>query len=920
MPDYVPGFTRSARAAGLLVLTLLVLMIHQRTSAHATPGNVPAGQAEPVWCFSRIEDRERYVVLHMAHPQGLTPAEILDAHHMPKAWLEGVSDPVCFTDWRDGASYLFHLNGRIILSKASFHRAMLTYDGNPLSGYLGMPSLPNAGRAIPMPEVWCYSLFTNAAKDTGVYVGHYPGIRPQEMEISPGEQETLPSDIDYAQAERLECFASWLESAQFRTTILARESLGSGAMDAPYAGPIIRERGKAYRVDRFALTPIAAPNAGALLDLNTRPVWCFTIFTGAQNSTATFGHYPDEPLEAVFARVGGPDWVKEAVKNQAAAEETSCYPSWEAAYNSLFIGAKRNYDQYLPENPGEAEYEVVILRHYLGGEWQKAQRPELSAAMTPNPLTLTRIAPTPTITPSPTLSPTPTQTPTRDARLTSQDNAVWCFTHVEDLAHDVVFLMGHPPHMSYAEIRDRYRLPPGLLSRPDRETYCYDSWLDTALFVADLRSAQLRIDRFRPEHRTEAQIGEYQAMIQANLGTLITIGINARAMGRSLGALGRPDQPVWCSSYFSTIHETGGVYLGHYVDQGDDAILTDYGLQRTDGWKREPSGTYCFASWNEATYFQWEITGERAIYTASFIATRKAYPVNAPVPPPRYAVPFGTPAPTPTSTSMPILTPTATRAPAGAALLGENIRGVWCFTVFTGGQGSTATFGHYPGEPMEVVFARVAAPDWVMTVVQNYAAVKETSCYPTWEAAFGGMFIGQQKNLGKRLPEDPTEADYETVILETYLGTDWQGLRRSELSAEDPQPVETARKSGPVWCHYTIANGQNTSTSLVSAYPDMAVEEVLTLGSGFAYLLKQEPVIQKADCFTSWEAAIDAGVQDWRLFDGEALPTKLGEGDYEVLFLRYAFGPDWREKQRTEFSASAPPNPLTLEFIERKDQ
>lgn len=909
---------RNACYLSLALLPLILLALPYWTTAQAAPNS----QTEPTWCFSRIEDQKRNVVFHLAHRQGQTPEDIIDAYHMPSGWVAGLSAPVCFADWEEGETYLGQLRLTLMPSKtqAAFDEEMQAHSGKPWVTPLDRPKLEESAPTIPMPEVWCYTLFTNAVKDAGIYIGHYPGISPEEMA---SEGEKLPPDIDYSRAERTECFTSWQESVRFRNMVITMTSVTILPDEYPFAEILSREYGHAYPVDQFALTPTAVPAASTLLDTNTRAVWCVTIFTGAYDSKAVFGHYPGEPLETVFARAPAPDWVKEAVTNLAATEETSCYPSWEAAFNGLIIGLRRNYAQYLPQNPGEGDYEAVILRHYLGTEWQRYRRSELGAAETPDPLTLTRVAPTPTVTPSPTL------TPTTDPRTVNRDDAVWCFTLVDDLAHEVVFVMSHPSAMSYAELRDLYRLPPGLLSQPDRETYCYEDWRQAAVtaiamvFPINILYLQTRgqADEYSPEYQ--------QSLLEQGLGQLgvVPLGpLNTLLLERYRNSEYLPDQPVWCYSYFTGIEATGGVYLGHYVDQGDEAILADHGLDPAGGWRRSPPDTRCFASWLETANFREQITGERVTYNQSDLRLREQHvaallplmraphPVNAPQPTPTVPVPTSTPTRTPT------LTPTATRAPAGAALLGENIRAVWCFTVFTGAQGSTATFGHYPGEPLEVVFARVAAPDWVMTAAQNQAATEETSCYPTWEAAFGGMWIGQQRNLSERLPENPTEADYETVILETYLGTDWQKLRRPELSSADSATEEAPQESGPVWCRYTIANGQNASTSLVGAYPGMTVEEVLTLTSGFTYLLKQEPVIQGVDCFTSWEAAIDASFQDWRLFDGEALPTELGEGDYEVLFLRYTFGADWREQQRAEFSASAPPNPLTLEFIEGMDQ
>lgn len=886
MIDWVTGLIRQSQYRRLFALALMLMTFNLMTSAHASPssGN-PARQSDPVWCFSRLEDRKHEIVYHLVHQEGTNPEAILDAYAMPASWWESLSNPFCLKDWDQGAQYLQAVLNLWVPSghdNASFTRDMLKLYGTPVIGSPDRPPLPPTDRMLQIDEVWCYTFFQKDGSDEGFFLGHYPGLESER--ILARYAATLDRTGTW-QDRGAQCFPSWRLAYSFTQYLTKTKNIGNflATDDRIRAAGVISIYGTPWPASNL----LAPSRVSALLEPDAKPRWCFTIFTGGEGSTGAFGHYPDMTVEEVLKFYKPPAWVKDL----AAQQETSCYSSWEAAFRSRPLEWKQFMLLDLPARPGEADYEIVLLKGSFSTKWQEYRRPEFSAAGAADPLTLTRIAPTPTITPTPTWTPIP------DPRVVSRDAAVWCFTHVEDLSHEVVFYMGHAPGMSNSDIRQAYHLPPGLLSQPDRETFCYENWREAALFARTYMIDPYSMDgvqilSYPPENSNEDQLREYQTAIEQAFGTLITGDIEM-GNNRYTAKYDKPDQPVWCYSYFTEGTPNFGIYLGHYVGEGDEAIVADYeGNPLSGKWTRVPDSTQCFMTWKEAASFHDGWTGETVDYKGkAWDAYEKNYArilIST-----RAVIQFQGPqiqGVAPTVTPAMLAAATATRLPSRTALLDPAVtHAVWCYTIFTGGGGSTATFGHYPGMTTEEVVTLFNAPAWV----KDLAAQQETNCYASWAAAFEGISPpALRKTLAPYLPDAPAEADYETAMLWLYFKTKWRDYQRSELSAEGtPQPMTLTRiaptpmltptpihnPDEQVWC-FSLYYDDTVSVFdvLIGYYPgmdDTAIAAMHQLDEGF---LSARPN-RKTACFYSYT---DAARFQNAVFEGEyLLPVRTNQNE-----------------------------------------
>ena len=861
MQDRQRGLWCQTQFRYLFALSLLLLKFNTMTIAHASPAgdNAVSGgavrQAEPVWCFSRLEDREREVGYYLSHPRGITGEDLLEDYGMPTEWLESLGDPVCPYSWDkaaeflDAAQVITFFQDRIIYSLPENLRARY---GRPWVGIIDMPLYPPTGSTLEMEDVWCYSFFQQDGAEEGVFLGHFPGLESEK--VLARHADVL--DMTQSWTERgSECFATWNLARSF-AYYLTEDKVPHFGLDE------FLEARSVLEIDRMAWPAhslLAPYGQSALLEPDARPVWCHTIFTGGGGSTMTFNHYPDQTVEDVLAFYKPPSWIKDL----AARQETNCYTSWEAAFRARPLEWKKYLLTLLPANPTEVDFEAVLIEEAFSDRWQEFRRPEFSAEGTPDPLMLTRIAPTPTITP------TPTPTPTTDPRTISQDNAVWCFTNVEDLSHEVVFYMGHPSGMSLNDIRQAYNLPPGLLSQPDRETFCYEDWGEAAVFVSgDINGPYFNLPQGKPSIDL---FQEYKNTIEQSFGSLLTGSIQL-SDSRYPANYYNPDQPVWCYSYFTKSDSGSGLYLGHYVTEGDEAILADYGQDTAGGWKRIENSSHCFMDWHKTADFYRGTIGRYLEYRDAYYYALRLITEREPI---EFSEPILVNTPTVTPT------PTVTRRSPGAILLDPDVtQAVWCYTIFTGGGNSTANFGHYPGMTTEEVISFYSAPRWVM----DLAAQQETNCYASWAAAFEGLAPPALKlTLAPYLPENPGEADYETVILWSYYKDQVQMHRRPEFSAEGtPQavtltriaptptatatptitPIPTAAQGEQVWCfslYYHEPTGDGTfdpvTNVVVGHYPGMEDEVAaykLELDEDF---LKDRPERKKA-CFYSYTDAV----------------------------------------------------------------
>jgi len=871
------GLTRQSPFRHIFVFSLLFLSISLFIFAYARPVashsvvNSPVWQENTAWCFSQIEDREREVGYFLAHTEGMTAVEILDAYNMPESWKDTLEFLVCYEDWQEALQLMTDtmLFPRIrARDSAEFKEILRQRAGLPWIVWLRTLEAPSTDSTLQIDETWCYSFFQEGTTDQGVFLGHFPGLTPED--VLEDHASTLDLTKDWTERGS-HCVATWQLARSFAYYLTEDQVPLYGQSEMYFAWSVTEIYGTPWPAHRL----LAPFRASALLDPNAQPVWCHLVFTGGAGSTVTFSHYPDRTTEDVLEFYNPPDWIREL----AAQETTNCYTSWEAAFRARPFEWKKAMLHSLPDNPSEADYEAIMLKSAFGHEWQDYQRAEFSAEGTPDPIMLTRIAPTPTITP------TPTATPTKDARAVSRDSAVWCFTHVEDLSHEVIFYMGHPPEMDYNGIRQAYKLPPGLLTRPDRETYCYENWHEAAIFVRSFSPGDI-ITYVLPEDPSADQIREYQTLIEQSFGTLHGDNFR-RGNPREPGYRNRPDQPVWCYSYFNKSGSSDGIYLGHYVTEGNEAILADYAENLSGGWNPVENTTQCFEEWYDAASFYERSLGQ---YLKNTKFNMRPYDYALALITKRAPIPFsGQPIPvaTPTATVTPTATPTPTRPPSRVLLDPDITDPVWCYTIFTGGNGSTASFGHYPDMSTEEVFDMFNAPDWV----KNLAAQEKTDCYAGWEAAFEGMWPpGLKVGMSSYLPDNPSEADYEMVILWTYFKIQWQDYQRTEFSAGGtPQPIILTRvapdigptptppSDKPIWC-FTLYYDHTPGVFdvMVGHYPDMDADAIATMHQLDETFQNRRPE-RKTACFYSYT---DAAKFQRAIFEGARLATmRLSEDE-----------------------------------------
>lgn len=861
-----------------IIFSFLCLLLVTQTLpaiADTEPANseINSIQESTRWCFSRLEDREREVGYYLPHPENISGEALLDAYAMPVQWLESLAPPICQDRWELEFLEAAEVSPRPFPSEiTSFDEEMRKRYGTPWVGIIDIPILPANNHVLESDEIWCYTYFQQDGTNGGVFLGHFPGLEPEKV------LARYANSLDMTQSwtERgSECFSSWQLARSF-TYYVMKENIrkklplyGQGEFFMAQSVMTV------YGTPQPAHSLLAPSRRSALLDPNAKPRWCYTIFTGGEGSTAAFGHYPDLTVNEVLIFYHPPAWVKDL----AGQQETNCYTSWEAAFRSRPLEWKQGMMVNLPASPEEGDFEIIVLKGSFSDRWREYQRPEFSTEGTPDPLILTRMAPTPTITS------TPTPTATTDPRTISSNTAVWCFTHVEDRAHDLVFYVGHPPDMSLNDIRKTYNLPPGLLSQPDRETFCYENWGEAAIFVrGNIDGPTFTFPGGNPS--TEL-FQEYQNTIEQNFGTLLAGSIQ-QSDTRYLSSFGKPDQLVWCYSYFTDGNPNAGIYLGHYVEEGDESILTDYGQDTSGRWKRIDINSQCFTNWYKAGDAYTALTGKQLLfgkfniqpfdYALTLITMREPIEFSGE---PIFAA-------TPTTA----LTPTAARLPSSAALLDTTVpQAVWCYTLFTGGSNSTASFGHYPGMTTEEIFTLYKAPDWV----KDLAGQQETNCYASWAAAFEGLSPPALKlTLAPYLPDAPAEADFETVILWSYFKTQWQDYKRSEFSAVGtPQditltrvaptptitPTPTRSPDELAWC-FNLYYDDTTRVSdlLVGYYPGMDDADILEL-HGFSEDYFDEHTGRKTACFYSYTDAIRF---QQAIFEGEYLiPLRLTDNETE---------------------------------------
>lgn len=855
MPGRLYALIGRSRSRHFLGLSLLLLIISLFTLTHARPasGNPavsrPAWQGENSWCFSQMEDRERQVGYFLNHSEGMTAEEILDAYDMPESWKDKLEFLVCYEDWQEALQLI---NDTLVFTRipardsAEFNEILRQRAGLPWTVWLRTLEAPSTDSTLRLDETWCYTFFQEGNTDQGVFLGHFPGLTPEK--VLENHAATLDLTKDWTERGS-NCFATWREARSFAYYLTEDQVPLFGQSEMYLARSVIEIYGTPWPAHSL----LAPSRASALLDPDAKPVWCYTIFSGTQG-TATFAHYPDLTVEEVLEFYHPPDWVR----GLAASERTDCYTSWEAAFRARPFEWKKYMLQSLPDHPSEADYEVVLLiGAFSDTRWQDYQRAEFSAPGTPNPLMLTRIVPTPTITPTPTATFTP------DPRTISRDNAVWCVTHVEDRSHQLVFYMGHPPEMNNSDIRQVYNLPPGLLSQPDRETFCFETWPEVSKFVNTYMSDAIERVLTAGRDYTDEDIKRVQETLRQGLGKLsvTTIGLGN---SRRKASYSRQPEPVWCYSYFRKGASGSGIYLGHYWGEGDEAILADY--SEDTAWQRMGNSTRCFDSWEKAAEFHQTLTGETVDYSGYIYTNEDNYAriiITT-----RAVIPYSA-APLVDDTPTPTMTPTATRLPSVSGLLDPSVtEPVWCYTIFTGGSGSTASFGHYPDMTTEEVFDMFNVPDWV----KNLAGQKETNCYPTWDAAFESISPPELKlTLAPYLPDYRWPSDYEAVILWLYFKDKWQEYRRPEFSppSEEPQPIVLTRiapeptitptrsaSATPVWCFSLFYDDTPEIIDvLIGHYPGMDDADITAAQYLAEDFLSQRPERKTVCLYTYTEAA-----------------------------------------------------------------
>lgn len=857
MPGRLYTLIRRSQSRHFLGLSLLLLIISLFTLTYARPasGNPaasrPAWQGENPWCFSQMEDRERQVGYFLNHPESMTAEEILDAYDMPESWKDKLEFLVCYEDWQDALQLMTETTGipRIpARDSAEFNEILRQRAGLPWTVWLRTLEAPSTDSTLRLDEVWCYTFFQEGNTDQGVFLGHFPGLTPEK--VLENHASTLDLTKDWTERGS-NCFATWRLARSFAYYLTEDEVPLYGQSEMYLAQSVIEIYGTPWPAHSL----LAPSRTSALLDPDAKPVWCHLVFTGGEGSTVTFSHYPDRTTEEVLEFYKPPDWIREL----AAQETTECYTSWEAAFRIRPFEWKKAMLRSLPDKPSEADYEVIMLKGAFSGQWKEYQRPEFSAAGTPDPLMLTRIVPTPTITPTPTATFTP------DPRTISRDSAVWCFTHVEDRSHRVVFYMGHPPEMSNSDLRQVYKLPPGLLSQPDREIFCYETWPEAVHFAKyTLSSDAIGQSGYRPFRTySNEDIQQFQEALREGLGKLAVISIGL-GNSRLEASYSRQPEPVWCYSYFRKDATGSGIYLGHYLDEGDEAILTDYG--EDTAWQRVENTTRCFDSWEETAEFHQMLTGETVDYRGYIYTSEDDYArilIST-----RAVIPYSD-APIFADTPTPTIAPTATRLPSASGLLDPSVTDpVWCYTIFTGGGGSTASFGHYPDMTIDQVFDTFNAPDWV----KDLAGQQETNCYPTWAAAFEGMWpLGLKVGMSAYLPDTPREADYEMVILWAYFKERWQDYQRTEFSTGGiPQPIILTRmaptptmtptrsaSATPVWC-FSLFYGDTPEIwdVLIGHRPGMDDADITAAQHLKEDFLSQRPE-RKTVCFYTYTEAAE---------------------------------------------------------------
>lgn len=926
MRDRILRLVRNTSYISVFALSLLLVTLSLTATLYARsninpPRHVGSAQNNTPWCFSRLEDKERKVGFYLSHPRAITGEKLLENYGMPTEWLESLGDPVCPSSWDkaaeflDAAQVITFFQDRIIYSLPENLRARY---GRPWVGIIDMPLYPPTGSTLDIEEVWCYSFFQQDGAEEGVFLGHFPGLESEK--VLARHADVL--DMTQSWTERgSECFATWNLARSF-AYYLTEDQVPHFGLDE------FLEARSVLEIDRMAWPAhslLAPYGQSALLEPDARPVWCHTIFTGGGGSTMTFNHYPDQSVEDVLAFYNPPSWIKDL----AARQETNCYTSWEAAFRARPLEWKKYLLTLLPANPTEVDFEAVLIEEAFSDRWQEFRRPEFSAEGTPDPLMLTRIAPTPTVTPTPTL------TPTTDPRTISQDNAVWCFTHVEDLSHEVVFYMGHPPGMSLNDIRQAYNLPPGLLSQPDRETFCYEDWGEAAVFVSgDINGPYFNLPQGKPSIDL---FQEYQSTIEQTFGIVLTGSITS-SDARYPANYYNPDQHVWCYSYFTKGDPDSGLYLGHYVTEGDEAILTDYALDTTVGWKRIETSSHCFMDWQKLAHFYWKTLNQQILSESTEELARIFITERQPILFAGEPIPADTPTVTPT--------PTVTRRSPGAILLDPDVtQAVWCYTIFTGGGNSTANFGHYPGLTTEEVISLYSAPLWV----KDLAAQQETNCYASWAAAFEGLAPPALKlTLAPYLPENPAEADYETVILWSYFNDQVETYRRPEFSAEGtPQALTLTRIATPlsvmsadttttltvtptplrspnelVWCFSLFYDDTpEIEDVMIAHYPDMDNDEISAFHHLKENFLKERPE-QRTICFYSYtdaatfrqELTANSNLMQIRVAKDEAgnqasLETRYSQLAFEVIL------PDSWDYVMQAFDTAPSPQPENQDTV-----
>lgn len=152
---------------------------------------------------------------------------------------------------------------------------------------------------------------------------------------------------------------------------------------------------------------------------------------------------------------------------------------------------------------------------------------------------------------------------------------------------------------------------------------------------------------------------------------------------------------------------------------------------------------------------------------------------------------------------------------------------VWCTTVLT--SASTVTFGHYPGMTLEEVIEEYNAPEQFL-----YPKEQKTTCYNSWAEVIPDLEPGLQKYFKPRLPENPTEEHYRTVIVGFFVNTEPHAVNGVWCSSEIESEI-----AGKVVVRHAAGSKEK-------------INEILKLNNERGF---DEYIVNETTCYNSWPEA-----------------------------------------------------------------